>query len=428
MSEPTSVDSPAPSSTGAVQPEESRGSRDAPRQVTSRVDLYDGLRGIAIALIVLSHGWQLWPVDWIDSHPWVRPFFRNGNAGVSIFLVAAGFLMYRSLTARRPLWAMRGDTAFVRRVARVGPSLWLFLLVVVSITALDQTTKAWNADNAASVFHVATYTWNWYVEGNLVTSRPDFGHLWYLSVDMQAFAIMAAFLYMLRRRHVGLIFALVAFYLLLLWWRFHVAHEEDLLKVLVRTTVRMDPFVVGVLAAVSLPDLERLRLSSRTLALLATGSLLALVPLLYWCDRDVSYLRWGGTVLEWDLAVFMVAVALGGGSAILSAVTGNRVTTWLGRNSLLIYIWHYPVFSFVARHTTGPGWSWEGRTLIAMAATVGVCVAADRLLERRVVAWLRRPGWRDLDDGVPRYLRQHAKPVTAQLFTRVGAEPTDRSE
>src|SRR3954451_17720016 len=83
-----------------------------------RIDLYDGLRGIAIVLVVLSHGWQLWPVDWIDSHAAVRPFFRNGNAGVSIFLVAAGFLMYRSLTARRPLTAMRADTAFVRRVAR----------------------------------------------------------------------------------------------------------------------------------------------------------------------------------------------------------------------------------------------------------------------------------------------------------------------
>ena len=172
---------------------------------------------------------------------------------------------------------------------------------------------------------MATYTWNWYVQGNLVTSSPDFGHLWYLSVDMQAFVIMAAFLYMLRRRHVGLIFALVGFYLLLLWWRFHVAHTENDFQVLVRTTVRMDPFVVGVLAAVVLPDLARLRISARALAWTATGSLIALVPLLYWCDHDVHYLRWGGTVLEWDLAVFMVAVALGGGSAFLSAVIGNRV-------------------------------------------------------------------------------------------------------
>ena len=427
MSEPTPVEATLTASEDA-ELAEVEGPAERAAEAHRRVDLFDGLRGVAIVLVVLSHGWQLWPVDWIDSHPAVRPFFRNGNAGVSIFLVAAGFLMYRSLTARRPLTAMRGDTAFVRRVARVGPSLWLFLLVVVSITALDDTTKAWNADNAASVFHVATYTWNWYVQGNLVTSRPDFGHLWYLSVDMQAFAIMAVFLYMLRRRHVGLIFALVGFYLLLVWWRFHVAHTENDFQVLVRTTVRMDPFVIGVLTAVVLPDLARLRPSPRALAWTATGSLLALVPILYWCDQDVYYLRWGGTVLSWDLAVFMGAVALGGGSALLSGLIGNRVATWLGRNSLLIYIWHYPVFAFVARHTIGPGWSWEGRTVIAMSATAAICVAADRLLERRVTQWLRQPGWRQLDDGVPRYLATRAKPVAEQLFVHVGSEPTDRRD
>jgi peptidoglycan/LPS O-acetylase OafA/YrhL len=382
-----------------------------------RVALYDGLRGIAIVLVVLSHGWQLWPVEWIDSHAAVRPFFRNGNAGVSIFLVAAGFLMYRSLTARRPLSMMRGDTALVRRVARVGPSLWLFLLVVVVVTALDHTTKVWKADTAASVFHVATYTWNWYVQGNLVTSRPDFGHLWYLSVDMQAFVIMAGFLYMLRRRHVGLILALVGFYLLLLWWRFHVAHTENDFQVLVRTTVRMDPFVLGVLTAVVLPDLARLRVSARTLAWTATGSLLALIPILYWTDRDVSYLRWGGTVLEWDLAVFMAAIALGGGSAVVSAATGTRVAILLGLNSLLIYIWHYPVFMFVARHSHG--WSWELRTIVGLTATAVVVLVFDLILERRVTRMMRSPKWRSLDAGVPAWGRSQIAVGARHLLARL---------
>jgi peptidoglycan/LPS O-acetylase OafA/YrhL len=388
--------------------------------------MYDGLRGFAIVLVVLSHGWQLWPTDWIDTHGWVRPFFRNGNAGVSVFLVAAGFLMFRSLTARRPLVSMRPDTAFVRRVARVGPSLWLFLLVAVAVSSLDGSTAAWHADTGRSVFHVLTYSWNWYVQGNLVTSRPDFGHLWYLSVDMQAFVIMAAFCYMLRRHRLGLVAALAGLYLVLLWWRFHVAHTEFVILVLVRTTVRMDPFVVGVIAAAVLPELARLPVSRRALSWLAVGSLVALVPILYWCDEDMAYLRWGGTVLEWDLAVFFVAVALGGSNAFLSRVTGNGVATWLGRNSLLLYIWHYPVFMFVQRHTNSSGWSWEGRTVVGLAATVAVCVATDRLLERRVTAWLRLPGWRAMDDGVPHWLLLQSRPLAAQLLSRVGSEPDDR--
>jgi len=61
--------------------------------------------------------------------------------------------------------------------------------------------------------------------------------------------------------------------------------------VLLRTTVRMDPFVVGVLTAAALPYLVRLRLSPRAVSLAASASLLLVVPLLYWCDDDLSYLR-----------------------------------------------------------------------------------------------------------------------------------------
>lgn len=385
-----------------------------------RVDQYDGLRGAAIVLVVLSHGWQLWPVDWIDTHAWVRPFFRNGNSGVTVFLVAAGFLMYRALSARGDLRRMRPDTALIRRIVRVGPTLWLFLVVAVVVSAVDGSADDWHADTPASVGHVLTYTWNWYVQGNLVTSRPDFGHLWYLSVDMQAFVIMAGFLYLLRRRPVGLLWALTGFYLVLLWWRFHVSQTEFVFQVLVRTTVRMDPFVVGVLVAAALPQLHRLQIPRPVLAWSAAGSLVALVPLLFWCDHDASYLRWGGTALEWDVALFFGAVGLGGTSAFLARAVGNEPLVRLGRASLPLYIWHYPVFMFVQRHTSG--WGWQAATAVGLIGTVAVCVVSDRLVDRRVSAFLRRPGWRGLDDGVPAWLAVRARPAVAQLRSRTGED------
>jgi peptidoglycan/LPS O-acetylase OafA/YrhL len=385
----------------------------------ARVRLYDGLRGFAIVMVVLSHGWLVWPIDWIDAHAWVRPLFRNGNTGVSVFLVAGGFLMTRALTARRGLLRMRPDAALVRRIARVGPSLWLFLVVVIVVAALDGSTDTWHADVGASALHVVTYTWNWYVQGHLLKSVPDFGHLWYLSVDMQAFLFMAAVLYLLRRRPVGLLWTLGGLYLLFTWWRFHMeAGVEPLILVLLRTTVRIGPFVLGVLAASALPLLARVRWQPRFLSWVATLSLVAVGPLLFVCDRESEYLRWGGTGLEWAVAVFFTAVALGGTSRPLEGVAANRVVVWLGQNSLLLYIWHYAVFMSLSRNMPSPDWSWEVRSAVAIAVTVVVCLLADRILERQVRRWLRHPGWRALDDGVPAYLRARLRDLWTDRIRR----------
>ena len=83
MSEPTPIEATLTASEDQKL-SEVEGPAERAAEAHRRVDLYDGLRGVAIVLVVLSHGWQLWPVDWIDSHAAVRPFFRNGNAGVSI--------------------------------------------------------------------------------------------------------------------------------------------------------------------------------------------------------------------------------------------------------------------------------------------------------------------------------------------------------
>src|SRR6185312_6965359 len=112
---------------------------------------------------------------------------------------------------------------------------------------------------------------------------------------------------------------------------------------------------------------RRLDIPQRAFEWTAGLALVALVPLLFWCDHDASYLRWGGTAIEWDVAVFFAAVALGGTSLFAERVVGNDPLVVLGRASLPIYIWHYPVFMFVHRHTTG--WSWQVATAVALIAT-----------------------------------------------------------
>jgi peptidoglycan/LPS O-acetylase OafA/YrhL len=280
------------------------------------------------------------------------------------------------------------------------------LAAVMVMTTLDSTDETSKKDNLESVFHVVTYTWNWYVQGNLLTSRPDFGHLWYLSVDMQAFVIVAALLYMMRRRPVGVLFVLGGFLLLLTWWRFHVADTEFVFQVLVRTTARMDAFVVGALLGAALPLLRRAPLDPRWLRVTAWTTLLALVPLFAYCSTDDHFLGWGVTLLEVDLAVLLGAVALGAATPA-RPVVASRAPVWLGQRSLLIYIWHYPIFVFVERHT--PDTTWQVRTVIAMTATAVIVLVCDRTVERRVSRALADPRWERLRDGVPAYVSRRLR-------------------
>ncbi len=375
--------------------------------------MLDGLRGIALIVVVLSHSWLLFSVETVDEHHWARAILRNGNAAVTVFLVASGYLTYRALAGHRGLERMRVDVTLLRRIVRVGPSLWLMLAVLMLVAVFDSTDTSSTADNRRSVLHVLTYTWNWFVQDNLLSSRPDLGHLWYLSVDMQAFVLMSLFVYMFRRRPVGILFGLTGFYLLLVWWRFHVAAIEPSFFVLLRTTARMDAFVLGVLAGAAVRFLAPLAwfraLDRRWLDRTMVGSLALLPPLFWWCasDRlgagDSSFLRWGGTLLQLDLAVFVGAIALGGVGGPVGRVLAHPVLAGLGQRSLSLYIWHFVVFRFTARHTHD--WDWPQRVLVAAVITIAICFAVDVLVERRVVRLLRSPRWRALDAGVPAYVR-----------------------
>lgn len=373
-------------------------SADTKEHLTSalprRVDALDGLRGIAIVLVVLSHGWQLWPTDWIRSTPWIEPLFRSGNYAVTVFLVAAGYLTFVTVS-RSEGKGVPPTTALLRRVARIWPSLVLMLGVLAVVSALDTSNVTNPSGDGESFVRVLTYTWNWYVMENMVTSRPDFGHLWYLSVDMQAFIIVAVLLYLLRRRPVAAIAALTLLWLVLTWWRMHVMDTEFLFQVLVRTTARMDPFVLGAIVGAAVPYLNRLAVPRRDLQVYATLSLVALVPLMWFCVDDLRFLEFGVTLESLTIAALFATVALG---ATTPWPLRSPWLTLLGRYSLLLYIWHYPVFVIVNRHTGD--WAWPSRTAVAFVLVVVVCLAAYWAVERHTANLMRHPLWGRFDNGI----------------------------
>jgi peptidoglycan/LPS O-acetylase OafA/YrhL len=142
----------------------------------------------------------------------------------------------------------------------------------------------------------------------------------------------------------------------------------------------------------------------------------ALVPLAYYCSRDERFLAWGVTMLELDLALLFGATALILDAPRPVAMVSTRPLAFLGRHSLLLYIWHYPVFTFLSRHTED--WGWFPRTVVALALTVLVALVAHRLVERRATELLKHPVWAELDRGLLPFARVRGEALLGRAGIR----------
>jgi peptidoglycan/LPS O-acetylase OafA/YrhL len=374
---------------------------------TTRLRLLDGIRGIAIVLVVLSHGWTLWPTGAISSSSVLSAIFRSGNYGVTIFFVVGAFVATRALLrATASSYGLRPGVTFARRFIRLSGQLYFLLLAVLVLSVFDLSDDTPDRVTRASLLHVGTYTWNWYLQTHSASARSDLGHLWYLSVDLQVFVLILALVYLLRRRPGWLVVALATVLGACIAWRMHVAGTELLYQSLLRTTVRMDAPIAGALAAAALPYLQGLTRWARPLG---TLSLVAMVPLLHFNVSNESYFSWWGIALDVVLASFVVACTLAPLPGMVTTVLGRGPLAYLGRESLAIYLWHYPVFFFVAHHTSD--WRWQARTVAALLLLTAVVIVSNVLVERRVRRALNSEAWDRFAWGIPAYVRERRRAV-----------------
>ncbi|CAN5755391.1 hypothetical protein BH24ACT5_BH24ACT5_17790 [soil metagenome] len=165
-----------------------------------------GLRGIACVLVVASHLWTVVPRDTLNRVGPFRGVFASGNLAVSVFLVLGGFLVTRGLLGEIDRTGSVSPFRFlVRRLVRIGAQLYPFLVAVVVVTWFDRRDDFTAGSTGASVGAAGRFTLNFQFIRDAVGSRPDMGHLWYLSVEMQFYVVWVVVLVWSGRyrRHLG---------------------------------------------------------------------------------------------------------------------------------------------------------------------------------------------------------------------------------
>jgi peptidoglycan/LPS O-acetylase OafA/YrhL len=370
--------------------------------VRNRVDVFDGLRGIAIVLVVLSHTWILVAKPHSEV---LRILFSSGNYAVSIFFVVGGFLATRGMLRQlENTGSLRFGVIFARRWIRLSSQVYPLVITVLALTAIDTNMAAYRLnDTRESAFRIVTYTWNGYVRTHAFEARPDLGHLWYVCTDLWVIALILLLVFMLGRRRWALFSALAACTLLVMIYREHVYNGPNgEFVALISVQTRADGLLWGAMAAVALPWV---RVLADDAARVGTAAVVALVPLMWAVNSDARYFSLAGWALNVTLSLFVMSMSIAPPARYVSIGLGWRPLVALGRYSLVIYIWHYPIFWYISRNTPDwlPGW----RTLTGYLATLAIAVVAQWLIERPVQRWLRSEFWRPFDGGFLAGTRHH---------------------
>jgi peptidoglycan/LPS O-acetylase OafA/YrhL len=283
----------------------------------------DGVRGIAILLVLVGHG----PVADLGAAP-----------GVTMFFTLSGFLITSLLLEE---WRANGRVDlrrfYARRALRLLPGLAVFLVIIGVVLARrdEPLTGAWFA--ALYVANLASA-----VERKL----RYFSHTWSLSLEEQFYVVWPITLVVVarsRRRGTALAVAAAGVVLCVGLRVFAGSTDVMALAVPLRLAVfglwRADALLVGCLLALGLGVVLRLPRQWVAAAAVVGAGVVVLTALR---PRSDLYLTHWVTAVPFATAAIIVWLLQSPGGVA-------RLLTWrplryTGRISYGLYLWHFPLF------------------------------------------------------------------------------------
>jgi peptidoglycan/LPS O-acetylase OafA/YrhL len=369
-----------------------------------RIPALDGLRGIAILAVLVHH--QLTPLP-----------LRGGFLGVDLFFVLSGFLITGLLlTEFEHTKSIALRKFYLRRVLRLGPALFLYLLGCLLVTWLTHFIELRRELKLVGLALI--YSTNWRMAFGWDTSLDLTAIIWSLSIEEQFYLLWPLLLFAclalrVKRRFivVGLALAIVAImaqrYLLL-------AAGAELTRLYYGTDTRADALLVGcVMAFVPL-----IRLRQRWLEAAGFAAALLVAYLIATVDFSSLFLyRVGFTGVALLTGVLILAVA-NAPNSLLATALGWRPLRWFGQISYGLYLWHWLVIRNVSFYYLGRGDSWA-----KLALSLGIASASFYLVEKPFNRLKARYEVRRLEPGdltrtTPAVASDHAP----QLALPFGAE------
>lgn len=294
---------------------------------SSYIPSIDGLRAIAVSLVLLFH---------------VKiPFLMGGYIGVDVFFVISGFLITRGIIGGSEKGHFTFRNFYIRRAVRLFPALFATILAtlvagffILSPAALEEMS---GSALAATLFFANIFFALDAGYFDTASHLKPLLHMWSLSVEEQFYLVWPVTVIVLlkvlkaKAKYAIPIIGLLSF-AAAVWYE-----PQNANFVFFMTPFRIFQFCIG--AALAFWAFPRV---GHKQGYIGIASMVLLVA---WCI-------WIGDRITGVIPTALVPAALTGvfiataRSSILDAVFASKIAVWLGRRSYSIYLVHWPIIVY----------------------------------------------------------------------------------
>ena len=307
----------------------------------------DGLRAVSILLVIEHHA------PWHIAHPNLLP---GGYIGVDVFFVLSGFLITTLLMQE---WyqsnAISLGNFYVRRVLRLFPALLLLLSVTATYAVFFARGSSKFTLYLRGILPALFYSTNWVLAFNPEAQIGLLAITWSLAIEEQFYILWPPILVIAlkfgikpKRIAVALAIVVVLISLLRVWMTFS---GVSITRMYYGTDTRADSLLIGCLLSLILMKnaIPRALRNERTIKVLAVLSIVALAIFALTLKHTGKFLYLAGfSIISISVAFILLMIFRSPIQPLMTVLT-YRPVVWIGRISYGLYLWHWPVRSFVLR-------------------------------------------------------------------------------
>lgn len=347
----------------------------------------DGLRGVAVALVIFTH--------YLHTPSWgvaaklgaVYPLLSIGWVGVDLFFVLSGFLIGGILFDNRESSSLF-STFYLRRACRIYP---IYLLLIASFVLIMHVgaPAEWMTQHSLPLWSYLTFTQNF-----LMLLPQNYGHSWMgvtwsLAIEEQFYLVLPLIVFLFSRQTVlkiavGLVIASPLLRTLL---SFETGYTL--------TFSRLDGLFSGVILAHLVRTPAAVEIFRKNLDWIKYALALMSLGLIALCYERM---RFGALSHTWVTAFFCttVLVVYIDRDNILSRAMRLPVLTKLGGLAYGLYLCHEPINGLMHAWAHGGGDpEINGLPDLALTAlsfliSIGVAAISYRFIEKPIIAYGKR--------------------------------------